>query len=274
MKNLGLLFPFLKLCFTNTSEVLKNLYNFTVVTKSKNMVSHKFGLPKGLPTIDLLDLFPDLNETIENYTFLEGTSRITDITILKLLAKRFENARYLEFGTWRGESISNVAKVAKECYSISFSEKEMRAYGIGENSIRVSRMFSKGLSNVHHIEHNSQTYDFSKLEKSFDLVFVDADHKYEGVKIDTQNAFKLLKDEHSILVWHDIGKGLEELSNWEVLAGVLDGAPSDEHRRKIYRISNSLCGIYMNGTFKNGFPEAFVPNKTFDIQIKAHKISS
>lgn len=150
----------------------------------------------------------------------------------------------------------------------------MRAFGIGENSIKVSRMFSKGLSNVHHIEHNSQTYDFSKLEKTFDLVFVDADHKYEGVKIDTKNAFKLLKDENSILVWHDIGKGLEELSNWEVLAGVLDGAPSDEHRRKIYRISNSLCGIYMNGSFKSSFPEPFVPNKTFDIQIKARSLSS
>jgi hypothetical protein len=274
MKNLSLLFPFLKLCFTNTSEVLKNLYNFTMVTQAKNFVTTKFHLPKGLPTIDILELLPDLNETIENYTFLEGTSRITDITILKVLAKRFENGRYLEFGTWRGESISNVAQVSKECYSISFSEKEMRQIGIGEPSIKVSRLFSKGLKNVHHIEHNSQTYDFSKLEKSFDLVFVDADHKYEGVKIDTQNAFKLLKDENSILIWHDIGKGLEELTNWEVLAGVLDGAPSDEHRKKIYRISNSLCGIYINGKFNASFPETFVPNKSFTINISATKLKN
>ncbi|MFI5151033.1 MAG: class I SAM-dependent methyltransferase [Bacteroidia bacterium] len=273
MKNLGLLFPFLRLCFTNTSEVLKNLYNFTVVTDSKNRVIKKHKLPKGLPTIDLLDLFPALHESIENYTFLEGTSRITDIVILKMLARRFEKARYLEFGTWRGESISNVAQVAQECYSISFSEQEMRAFGIDESSIKVSRIFSRNIPNVKHIEHNSQTYDFSKLEKSFDLVFVDADHKYEGVRIDTSNAFKLLKNEKSILVWHDIGKGLEELNNWEVLAGILDGAPSDEHRKNIYRISNSLCAIYINEKVKSSYPEHFVPNKTFSIQLTAHKLS-
>jgi hypothetical protein len=272
MKNFGLLFPFLKLCFTNTGEVLKNLYNFTMVTQSKNRVIAKYNLPKGLPTIDLLELFPVVDETIENYTFLEGTSRITDIAILKMLARRFEKARYLEFGTWRGESISNVAKIADECYSISFSEKEMRDFGIDQSSIKVSRLFSKGIPNVKHIEHNSQTYDFSKLEKSFDLVFVDADHKYEGVRIDTSNAFKLLKNDRSILVWHDIGKGLEELPNWEVLAGILDGAPSDEHRKNIYRISNSLCAIYINEKHAASFPEHFVPNKTFTVQLKAQKL--
>ncbi len=273
MKNLGMLFPFLKLCFTNTGEVLKNLYNFTLVVQSKNMVSKKFGLPKGLPTIDLLDLFPHFEETIGNYTFLEGTSRITDIVILKMLTRRFDKAKYLEFGTWRGESIYNVAQVAEECCSISFSENEMRDFGLDESCVKVSRLFSKGIPNVKHIEHNSQTYDFSKLEKSFDLVFVDADHKYEGVKKDTQSAFRLLKNERSVLVWHDIGKGLEELTNWEVLAGILDGAPSDAHRKNIFRISNSLCAIYINEKFTTGFPEHFVPNKTFDIQIKAKKLS-
>jgi hypothetical protein len=273
MKNLKLLFPFLRLCFTNTSELLKNIYQFTVVTRSKNLVIRKYNLPKGLPTIDLLELFPNLDETVENYTFLEGTSRITDIVILKLLAKRFEKTRYLEFGTWRGESISNVATVAEECYSVSFSEKEMRDFGFEESAIKVGSFFSKNIPNVKHIAHNSQTYDFSKLEKQFDLVFVDADHKYEGVKIDTASAFKLLKNERSILVWHDIGKGLEELNNWEVLAGILDGAPDDEHRKNIYRISNSLCAIYINEKYKSSYPEHFVPTKTFSVHLKAQKIA-
>jgi predicted O-methyltransferase YrrM len=273
MKNLGLLFPFLKLCITNTSDVLKNLYNFTVITQSKNRVIEKYNLPNGIPTIDLLDLFPVLDEKIGKYTFLEGTSRITDIVILKMLAKRFNKGRYIEFGTWRGESLYNVAQAGGDCYSISFSDREMKDFGLDDSCVKVSRLFSKGLPNVTHIEHNSQTYDFSKLEKSFDLVFVDADHKYEGVKKDTESAFKLLRDETSILVWHDIGKGLEQLPNWEVLAGVLDGAPSDAHRKNIFRISNTLCAIYLNEKIRSGFPEHNVPNKTFDVHISASKIA-
>jgi hypothetical protein len=272
MEKIHMLFAFVKLVFTNTSEVMKGLYNLTVEMKSKNLVVSKYGLKQGLPTVDLLDLLPGLNETIDNYSFLEGTSRVTDIVLLKQLAKKFSSCRYLELGTWRGESLYNVAQVSGECYSVSFSEEEMRRAGMGESSIKVSRLFSKGLKNVTDIKANSQTYDFSKLEKSFDLVFVDADHKYEGVKIDTQTAFKLLKDENSIIVWHDFGRGLEGINNWQVLAGALDGAPSEEHRKKIYRVSNTLCGIFFNGKVDAKYPEAFVPNKTFSLSLKAEKI--
>jgi len=103
MSKLQSALSFLKLCFSNTSEVLKNLYNFTEETASKNIVVKKHQLKDGLPTIDLLDILPGFNETVEDYTFLEGTSYITDLALLKGLAKKHENAQYFEFGTWRGK---------------------------------------------------------------------------------------------------------------------------------------------------------------------------
>lgn len=270
MKNLNLLFPFLKLCVTNTSDVLKNLYNFTEEMRCKNLVVEKFGLNQGLLTIDLLELLPDFNETIDHYSFLEGTSYITDLALLKGLARKFENTQYMEFGTWRGESIVNVAAVAEKSVSLSFSEGEMRQFGITESAIKVCRIFSKNNSKITHIEHNTQTYDFKDLEGKFDLIFVDADHKYPGVKKDTQNAFKLLKDERSIIVWHDSGRGTED-TNWQVTAGLMDGAPSDAHRKKIFHVSNTICAIYINGDFKAHYPEKYFPNKIFSINISAKK---
>lgn len=271
MSKLKSLTSFISLCITNTGDVLKNLYNFTEETRTKNIVVKKHKLPNGLPTLDLLELFPDFNESLTNYSFLEGTSFITDLALLKMISRKYKDANYIEFGTWRGESISNVADVTPNCISLSFSEQEMKAHHIHPNAVKVSRMFSKNNPRIKHIEHNTQTYNFKDLEKKFDVIFVDADHKYEGVKIDTQNAFKLLKDENSVIIWHDCGRGMEN-DNYQVLAGVLDGAPSDAHRKKIYRVSNTICAIYTNGNYKTGIAEKFIPNKTFNITISAKKL--
>jgi len=43
-----------------------------------------------LKTINILDLLPGLNETVNHYSFLSQTSLITDIVLLKTLARRFD----------------------------------------------------------------------------------------------------------------------------------------------------------------------------------------
>ena len=268
-----LFFTFIKVCLTNTNEVSKALFNSTEDIVAKNTAVKKYGMPQGLKTIDLLELFPDFQESLINYSFLEGTSLITDIAILKKLAQKFDNCAYIEFGSWRGESIVNMATVTNNCTSLSFSNEEMKAFQLPAEVINCSRVFLKDSKNVKFIEHNTQTYDFTALEKKFDLIFVDADHHYEGVKIDTSNAFKLLKNENSIIVWHDYGRSTENI-NWPVFAGILDGAPSDEHRKKIYRISNSLCAIYINGNFNAHYPTKYFPNKVFEVSIKAKKFQA
>src|SRR5450759_1277347 len=101
-----------------------------------------------LPTIDLCDLFPDFSESIDNYTFLDGTSLVPDIMLLKSLARSFNNCAYLEIGSWRGESIANVYEVTKDCTSITLSEDEMRKMKISEDFIKVHGIFSNNLDNL------------------------------------------------------------------------------------------------------------------------------
>lgn len=223
-----------------------------------------------LPTIDLLDMFPDFHETIANYSFLEGTSLITDLALLKLLAKRYDDCRYLEIGLWRGESLAAVAEVCKNCTSLSLSTDEMRSMNITERFISAHGYFSKGLKDIAYILHDSRTFDFQSLQKKFDLVFIDGDHAYDTLKMDTSNAFSVLRNDHSIVVWHDYGYS-PETPRPSVLAGILDGCP-EEKRKNLYHVSNTMCAIYTVESYKTRqieFPD--IPNKSFRVEISASR---
>jgi predicted O-methyltransferase YrrM len=91
------------------------------------------------------------------------------------------------------------------------SDDEMKQMGFKEGQIAQNRMFSKKLENVTRVWHNSQTFDFHSLNKKFDLIFLDGDHAYPAVVKDTRSVFTLLKDENSMIVWHDSGYSYEDV---------------------------------------------------------------
>jgi predicted O-methyltransferase YrrM len=271
MNKILLIFPLLKLVFTKPSVVFKNLFHLVKKEEARSVVKH-YGFQNSLPQIDILDLIPNLSDTVEPVTFLYGTSMPIDFLLLKSLAKKFNGScDFFEIGTWRGESIACVAPNCNTCTSLSLGDEDMKKIGWGGKFIEVQRFFSKSIQNITHIEGNSRTFDYSKLNKKFDLIFVDGDHSYEGVKIDTQNVFKLLKDENSIIVWHDYAPTYEIIDN-EVFAGILDGT-SKENQKHLYHVSNTFCAIYTKQNFKTNkldFPT--VPNKKFKLTIEAQKI--
>lgn len=270
MKKTGLIFPFLKILFTEPSVIFKSLYHTVNIWSSRKSVIKNFDGKKGLPEIDLLELFPGFDETVNPFSHLYGTSLPVDLAVLRKLAKRFDSCEYLEIGSWRGESLANVSPLCKRCVSVSLSGEEMRNMGMNEKMIQMQKFFSRKLSNIEHIEANSRVFDFSPLGK-FDLIFVDGDHSAEGVKNDTQKVFQLLKDKNSIIVWHDYVANYEHI-NWEVYHGILSGAPETE-RGKIYHISNTLCAIYMNGNLKTQIAEyPAQPVNNFTIRISGEKI--
>ena len=235
----------------------------------KNAVISEYGLSKGLPTIDLLDLFPEWNESVNPFSFLDGSS-LMDIALLKAFAKKYTNCNYFEIGTWRGESVANVASIAQKCFTLNLSDDEMRKANLPEQYIALHRFYSKKLSNVVHLFGNSQSYDFSALNEKFDLIFVDGSHHFQEVKSDTQNVFKLLRNKDSTILWHDYGNTPYDI-RWNVLHGILKGTPPDL-RKKLYRVSNTLCAIYTNLPLKSTYPDEFIePGNNFNINISAKK---
>lgn len=238
---------------------------------NKQQVIETYNLPKGLKTIDIRDLLPDFSETVEPYCSIDGGSTPFDLALLKGLAKSKTDCNYLEIGTWRGESAANVANVAKQVVTLNLPDEEMLKIGLDKKYVGLHRFFSNGLKNVTHIQANSQTFDYNSLNQKFDLIFIDGDHHYESVKNDTANAFKLLKDENSIIVWHDYGNNPSDI-RWDVLRGILDGTPS-EKCNNIYRVSNTLCAIYTAGIVKAEYFEPFSdPDKFFSISLKMKSV--
>jgi len=224
-----------------------------------------------LPTIDLIDLFTDFDEELTTYSFLEGTSLVTDLILLKKLAGRFKDCNYLEIGSWRGESIANISTNAKRCTTINLSPEEMKSMKFSKEFIDAHGYYSKNLTNITKILHNSHTYDFSNLKDKFDLIFIDGDHSYEGVLNDTKKIFNLRRDSSSIIVWHDYGYSSERV-RYSTLKAILDGIPSQFHGN-LYHVSNTLCAIYidnceLNTTFIK-FPSE--PNKRFSIKVKGYR---
>jgi predicted O-methyltransferase YrrM len=246
--------------------ILEDDDNFNRLIK-KNHPSYS----SGLPVLNILDLFPGMHETVSPYSFLDGTSLPSDLALLKSLARTFPECAYLEIGTWRGESVANVASVAKECFTINLPDDEMKKRGLPEKYIQLHRFFSGQLPNVTHIQHHSSTFDFTSLHKKFDLIFVDGDHHYDQVKTDTENIFKLLRNESSVIVWHDYAYNPETMRP-EVLAGILDGCPP-EFRKNLFHVSNTLCALFTRKKYNAQFFVPFSkPANAFELTITGKKI--
>src|SRR5438067_9857090 len=73
----------------------------------RSRVAKSHGCELGFGTINLFDVVETVDEVIEPYAFLEGGSLISDLMLLKALARKFHPCTYLEIGTWRGESVAN-----------------------------------------------------------------------------------------------------------------------------------------------------------------------
>ena len=168
--------------------------------------------------------------TISTYSFLSGSSLVTDFLVLKLACMRVNAKDYLEIGTWRGESVANVADIVENCFTLNLSDEELATMNCSKEYIDLHRFYSKTKPNVQHLFGNSKTFNFEGLNKSYDVIFIDGDHHTEAVEADTMRLFPYLKTDKSI--------------RYEVLLGIYRGMPQETHPF-IYLVENSLCAMYI-----------------------------
>ena len=126
-----------------TGRVLLDPYE----TEIQRRMDRVYGLGKGLPTIDLLDVVPDLDETVHPHCFMNGSSRTVDLAFLKALARKFPHCRYLEIGTLRGERIAMLRRRGGMRTSEPFQRKD-DAERVERQFFEEHRPFSPAIPNL------------------------------------------------------------------------------------------------------------------------------
>ena len=234
------------------------------------VLKSNFELKNGFKMLDLLDILPNMNIDINTFSFLNGGSLITDLALLKGIVNQKKDCNYFEIGTWRGESVANIASLAKKSFTLNLSNDELRKLGYKQEYLNQQGFFSNHLENVIHLKGNSFEFDFSPYYNKCDVVFIDGDHQYKSVLNDTKIAFKLLKNEDSIIVWHDYARNPGKI-RWDVLRGIYDSTPNDK-KNNLYCVSNTLCAIYTNSPTPVIDNKKITPTKKFNVTITSEKI--
>jgi predicted O-methyltransferase YrrM len=273
--------PVIRTALNVAAAILKNPRRLARVLDSPRPISGKeqlqryFDRPPGLRQINLLDILPNFRESISPYSYLEGQPLPTDIALLKGLAKKRSGCRYLEIGSWRGESLANMASVCAECVAITLPPDDMRAAGYSEAAIACEGFFIRHFQNVRLIKHNSRTFDFGQFGRYFDVVFIDGDHSPEAIMDDTRNAFSVLRNQNSVIVWHDYGLTPESI-NYPTLKGIRKGCPP-EKLQFVFHVSNTLCAAFINdepSLRSEIMPYPQTPDKVFEVTLSAKKLYS
>ncbi len=259
------------------SVLLKEPYLINLILKSNEVAKRNFAqkYPNivALPQIEQKDL-ADAPLTAEIDSFImDGGSLITDLQLLMTLADRTECSSYLEIGTWRGESVYNVAKVIEDCTTINLPKEDMERMGLHPQYIHQHGMLSGTNKEIIHLEANTATFNFASLNKKFDLIFIDGDHSYEMVLSDTKKVFKDLLHENSVVVWHDYAYNPQKV-RYEVFQAILDGVGQENHQY-LYHVKNTMCAVFWRNEIKSSeFDEFEIPDKIYRISVENEKLNS
>ena len=146
----------------------------------------------------------DTGMEVKRWNQISGFFEEEDIEALQELAR---DKVCLEIGAFYGRSTVAMAEVAKEVVTVD----TFKASGNGaeqEDHITVLKDFesnTKGYSNIHVFVGLSEVVVPDLVDGMFDLVLIDASHKYKDVKVDIEVSWPKLKD-NGVMAFHDYGK--------------------------------------------------------------------
>jgi len=226
-------------------------------------------LPRAVPIEAVIG--HDLGK-LETFSFLDDTSTVLDLLLLRGLVQRRPGSRYFEIGTFRGESAVAVADVASEVVTLSLSDDHMLALGADRSFVAAHRIFSDSNPKVRHLFADSRTFDVAPFLDWADVLFIDGDHARQAVENDTRRFLPIVRRERGVVVWHDAF--LSPLRpRWEVLAGI-GAALSPDQRKKLVHVANTLVVALIPAA--DTLPTinlSYVPTTVFSVAVTARQVN-
>jgi Methyltransferase domain len=160
-----------------------------------------------LPDIDLQKLFVDFDQhPISFHQFPQGawSTPLADIAVLLKLTVCSKPKRLMEVGSFRGYTALYLAQhTADNAQIVTIDQypEHGEAYRNTFYEAKIERRVGQTTKEIFQ----------SDAPSSYDLIFIDADHSYDGVKNDTELVLPLIAPS-GYIVWHDY-------ANW----GYFDG---------------------------------------------------
>ena len=118
----------------------------------------------------------------------------------------------VEIGVNRGLSTRMLATFfpQKTIHAVDFAAGSTLHPGQRSELPRIACEAARHLGNVKVYDVNSQSLDYRSFNANIGLIFIDADHTYEGVKADTERAFEYMRGRAGIVAWHDYSPDCHE----------------------------------------------------------------
>lgn len=224
----------------------------------------------GFPQISLQQLFPNFDGKLDKVAFLDGGSMVTDLLLLKNACLQFEQCKYFEIGTWRGESVINLVHSAQDLNTLDLAPADYKKFNLPDGYEQAHAYFIKNEPRVKQHFGDSKRFGFAALNQKYDVVFIDGNHHYDYVVADTKNVFQHLLHENSIVIWHDYGFSPEKI-RYEILNAILEATPTDK-QQFIYQVENTMCAIYIPQKLDTKTLKMYEnPRQTYSIEIKVNK---
>jgi len=188
-----------------------------------------------LPLFNAARYFSDFNDKpVSFYEVPIGawSSPIADVLFLAKIILCSRPMRLLEIGSFRGYTALSMARHMPEdatLVTVDRDERHGEAYRDSAFRERIQRRVGEMTADM-----------FSSYpDGSFDLIFLDAGHRYEEVKTDTRILMRLLSP-RGFFLWHDYSNW----GRWNRFNGVPEFLHEFSANHKLARIDGSGVAIY------------------------------
>jgi predicted O-methyltransferase YrrM len=191
------------------------------------------------------DLFPGLDRVSMLVGAIHEESAHTnqvDLLYVAAIARLRDCRRIFEFGTYQGRTT----------YHLTFASEEPRVFTLNlppKDDPSVANFLGTWFRGsdrerfITQLLQDSRSFDPAPYDRQMDLVFIDADHSYEGVKNDTEKALRMLAP-GGILLWHDFAAKSP---------GVVRYIQEFSQGRPVFRLKHTCLVVYLDGVDAEGY---------------------
>jgi len=207
-------FRLLKIAATNPRRLSHVLG--TALSASDDVADKSCDLLR-LPAMDINNLLPAAGEPWEIKMLMfpktHASISLLEFTALILLLKRAGSKQILEFGTFKGISITQLAlnlPPSSAIYTLDLPDESLNTqFSTDPEDAAIAVETGKGSlvpaelrPRIQFLKCDSAKFDETPFAGKMDFVFVDGAHNFDYVKSDSEKGWRMLRS-GGIIAWHD-----------------------------------------------------------------------